>query len=260
MKVVTVNSDLANRVFNDFLKASCEFYKMDAIVLEYDDVFFSNRIKDLLLNSYLGDVSDDEIIFFTDATDAVFVTNEQEILKKFKQFNAPLVFSAEINCWPDKALEVNYPAPSSVHFRYLNCGGFIANVGYLKYLYQKYPAFENPENMKFIWSNQYYWNTVYKLESNDIKIDHNCEIFYNTSIPIVDRDTHIQELKDPGTVNKIVHEEKRRLDKEITFTNGRIKSNITNSFPCHIHFPGIVSKKLVNSGYFNDIKPPVIVV
>ncbi|MEO8948270.1 MAG: glycosyltransferase domain-containing protein [Mucilaginibacter sp.] len=117
MKVVTVASDTLNKAFNTFLKPSCGYYKLDALVLEYDGVFFSNRLKDILLNTYLQDISDDEIIFFTDATDTVFVTNEEEICEKFMQFNSPLVFSAEINCWPDRKLEENNPALPA-HFKY----------------------------------------------------------------------------------------------------------------------------------------------
>ena len=255
MKVITIASDLQNVAFNSFLKPSCEFYKLDATVLEFDEVFYSNRLKDALLNVYLEDTADDEIIFLTDATDTVFVANEAEILKKFNDFNSPLVFSAEINCWPDRALEVGYPA-SPAHFKYLNSGGFIGNAGYIKNIYKKYPVFETANNPAFLWSNQYYWNTIYTKEINNIKIDHECEIFYNTAIPLEDFALHKQQLREPGAIKSILNEERDRLNKEMLFTNGRIKSNITGSLPCHIHFPGIISKHLMNMGYFDDIKPP----
>lgn len=255
MKVITVASDLENTAFNSFLTPSCELYKLDATVLEYDDVFGSNRLKDVLLSAYLEDILDDEIIFFTDATDTVFIAYEEEILRKFNSFNSPLVFSAEINCWPDRALEAGYPSPQ-VRFKYLNSGGFIGKAGFIKSIYNKYPIFETANNPAFLWSNQYYWNTIYKLERSDIAIDHNCEIFYNTAIPLEDFALHKQQLREPGVVDSLINEEQDRLNLEMLFTNGRVKSNITGSLPCHIHFPGIISKHLMNKGYFDDIKPP----
>jgi hypothetical protein len=255
MKVITVASDLNNMAFNNFLAPSCEYYALDAIVLEYDDVFGSNRLKDVLLNVYLEDVSDNEVIFFTDATDTVFVTNQKEILQKFDLFHAPLVFSAEINCWPDRTLEIGYPA-CNAHFNYLNSGGFIGQAGYLKEIYKKYPIFETANDPRFLWSNQYYWNTLYQMEYNKIKIDHHCQIFYNTAIPLEDFALHKEQLKDEKMFNDIVRAEQDRLDKEIQFKNGRIESKITNSLPCHIHFPGIISKQLMNRGYFDSLKPP----
>jgi len=255
MKVVTVASDLTNKGFIDFLNPSCNFYGLDAVVLEYDDVFFSNRVKDALLSSFLEGVSDDEIIFFTDATDAVFVAKEAEILAKFKAFNSPLVFSAEINCWPDRDLEKDYPAPS-VHFKYLNSGGFIGNAGFIKQLYQKYPIFDASYNPRFFWSNQYYWNTVYKAEWPKIKLDHYGEIFYNTAISVTHIDELNRQLADPAEVSVMFDREKFRLDQEICFSDGRVKSYLTDSLPCHIHFPGTISKLLMEEGYFDVLKAP----
>ena len=38
--------------------------------------------------------------------DVLFTTGQEEILRKFKSFNASLVFSAEIYLWPDKTVKV----------------------------------------------------------------------------------------------------------------------------------------------------------
>ncbi|CAM3926698.1 glycosyltransferase domain-containing protein [Mucilaginibacter galii] len=255
MKVITVASNLNDVGFNDFLRTSCEFYNLDAIVLEYEDVFLSNRIKDALLNVYLQNTSDDDVIFFSDATDTVFVSGEEEIIEKYKAFDSPLVFSAEINCWPDKSLEADYPVPD-VHFKYVNSGGFIGQAKFIKEIYNKYPIFTTADNPSYLWSNQYYWNTIFKTESELIRIDHNCEIFYNTAIYLQDFAFHKQQLNDPKAVEILVRAEKERLQKDISIMHGRVKSNITNTFPCHIHFPGTISKSLMHSGYFDDLKPP----
>ena len=39
--------------------------------------------------------------------DVIFVAGEDEILERFKDFNARVVFSAEGFCWPDQSLAVS---------------------------------------------------------------------------------------------------------------------------------------------------------
>lgn len=231
------------------------FYKLDAIALQYDSFFFSNRLKDVLFFTYLKQLDDNEIVLFTDAIDAVFVSDEEEILNKFSKFNSHLVFSAEVNCWPDNSLEKGYPGyENSTYFKYLNSGAFIGRAGYLKKLYQKYPIFETGDNPRFAWSNQYYWNIIFKKEWPNIQLDYGGEIFYNTSIPSENNDTLLKSLQEPKMIEIMFTEEKKRLDAEIIFSNGRLKSNITNSLPCHIHFPGTISKLLMERGYFDSLK------
>ncbi len=258
MQVITVTSDLNNKCFANYLKPSCDYYGLDFLVLEYRSNFFSNRLKDALLEVCLKDVSDDEIIFFTDATDATFVTNEKEILDKFYSFNSQLVFSAEMNCWPDKKLEEGYPQ-SNTYFKYLNSGGFIGRAGFIKEIYNKYPVFKTRYDSEYRWSNQNYWNYVFVQESADIKLDYNCEIFFNTTMSFDNIDVLRARLQSEDETELIYSVEKLRLDEQIDFFDGRIKFNITNTLPCHIHFPGPISKMLVNRDYFSEIKKQVII-
>lgn len=255
MKVVTVLNDFNEKGFVEFLNPSCEFFKLNAIAIGYEGAFFSNRLKDALLYSYLDTIDEDEIVFFTDAIDAVFVCGEEEILKKFALFKSELVFSAEVNCWPDNLLEKDYPnIEKEFHFKYLNSGGFIGKAGYIKELYQKYPIFETGENQRFLWSNQYYWNILFKNEWPRIQLDYLGEIFYNTCIPVSNNDELLKYLNDPVKIKEMVVSEKKRLDDEITFYNGRMRCNLTGATPCHIHFPGTISKQLMEQGYFNSLK------
>ncbi len=82
--------------------------------------------------------------------DVVFNQPPDELLRKFKEFNARIVFGAETFCWPDPALAVmtrtnifiriifcsafqlrefyfknEYPDVSDNEYRFLNSGGFI---------------------------------------------------------------------------------------------------------------------------------------
>lgn len=64
------------------------------------------------------------IILFTDSYDVIFNDGPKEILKKFREFNTPILFSAEKTCWPNEDLMVHYPDVNS-EYKYLNSGGFI---------------------------------------------------------------------------------------------------------------------------------------
>ena len=44
------------------------------------------------------------IILFADGSDSLFSSGTEEILRKFRQFNAKVVYSAEENCIPDQSL------------------------------------------------------------------------------------------------------------------------------------------------------------
>ena len=67
----------------------------------------------------------------------------------------------------------------------------------------------------------------------------------------------MKQLDDPEMLKIMVKDERNRLDNEIVFTEGRIRSNITNSFPCHFHFAGTTSKLLMEEGYFDLLKKPL---
>lgn len=251
MEIITLITDLKNNVFNEFLMRSCDFYKLNVVVLECENVYFSNRLKDAGLEEYLREVDDNEIIFFTDATDAFFLTNEQEILNKFYSFDCPLVFSTEVNCWPDPSIKDNYP-PEYPSTRFLNSGGFIGKAGFIKEIYKTYPIFSTAIG-SFNWSNQYYWHHIYLMESKFIKLDWNCDIFYNSTTIIENMDEFKRSISSSIDQEIVYDLDKKRLDTEIIFDNNRIKVINTNSTPCHIHLPGPISKMLLNRGYFSSI-------
>jgi hypothetical protein len=97
MKVITVINNVSDRNSN-LLKLSCFVNGLELASLVANNHFGSRRIKDYLLLDYLSDesINEDEIILFTDGTDALFLANEDEILTKFIAFNKKIVFSAEL--------------------------------------------------------------------------------------------------------------------------------------------------------------------
>jgi len=249
MKVVTVLTDVDHEDFSNFLKPSCHFHNLDLIVLEAMGGYTSHRTKDRMLRAYLNKIDGDEIILFSDAYDAFFLSDENEVVKKFFDFGVPLVFSSEINCWPSPEIQTDYPR-SSHHFNYLNCGAFIGHAQFLKDIYRKYPV-DVFASDQYAWSNQYYWHKVYLQNQDSMRIDHNCELFYNTSIPQERSDLVTGEEE---TDRYLLSEELNRLANEISFLGNRIQYNQKRTLPVHIHFPGALSKIIMKGDFFRAIK------
>lgn len=265
MKIVTCLSDLDNEGFKNYLKPSCEQHQLDLTVLKYEGDYKSHRVKDQMLKNYINTLDDSELIFFTDAYDAILLTGEAEIVSKFRAQECELLFSSEINCWPSPLIAVMY-APGNYHFKYLNSGGFIGRAGYLKYLLKAYPVPPVREcfikkfdehlyeevadditamNEEYQWSNQYYWHWLYLSHPSEIKIDHNCEIFYTLS-------TYI-EILDNVRENLLFRFELERIKGELCTEQDRIIANVTNTVPCHLHFNGSIGKKILSLESFKPI-------
>ena len=172
MNVITVINNIYDRNFN-LLKLSCFVNGLELVTLVTNNDFRSRRIKDYFLLDYLSDesINDDEIILFTDGTDALFSANEDEILSKFLAFNKKVVFSAELGCWPDPDMANKYSdLNSETPYKYLNCGGFIGFAKDIKELLE-----DNDFDLdKFPGSNQYLWTQRYFKNTDKIALDTNC--------------------------------------------------------------------------------------
>ncbi len=83
------------------------------------------------LRSRLRNVNDNDIIMFVDGYDVIINDNETELINRFKQFGADVVFGAEPPCWPDPSIADQFP---QVHTRnrFLNSGGFIGRAKVIK--------------------------------------------------------------------------------------------------------------------------------
>lgn len=76
----------------------------------------------------IQDLPPTDLICFMDAYDVIVTADPTEILEKFNEFNADLVFSAEMNCWPE-VYRAGYPADAK---RFLNSGTYMGTVAALK--------------------------------------------------------------------------------------------------------------------------------
>lgn len=226
MKVITVIDNENNPKFN-LLRLSCALNRLKLIVLVSKSNFYSKRLKDDLLKDYLLDENEDDIILFTDGTDAIFTALEEEILMKFRNFNTDLVFSTEIGCWPDNKLAKFYEIDKKTPYNYLNSGGFIGKVGLIKeFLDDDLSTYD-----EFTWSNQYLWVKRYLKNTNKIKLDKYCEIFCTLY-------TEDGEKYYRSNFNKFYELKRKWFNDNILFENNRFYNKITKTWPCHAHFNG----------------------
>lgn len=252
MIVISVITENDHEGLINFLKPSCEFHNLELVVLTCKKKYTSHRIKDIILHEYLKGIDKNELILFTDAFDAYFIADENEIIDKYNSFNVPVVFSGEIACWPDSTLSERYPEDShNFHFRYLNSGGFIGRCGDIIDLIEKYYFGYRIDFSKHLWSNQYIWNQIYLKEQEVIKIDSNCEIFYTlcSKIEVSKNYLHFEKLR-----TNVLNQEKSRLLNEMIFEGKRFTNSITGSSPCHLHFNSPAVKELMKTDLFDDLK------
>ncbi len=233
MKVITVINNTEDFGFN-LLRLSCALNNLELVVLVYNNDFNSNRIKDELLEDYLSETDDDEIILFTDGNDAILIAPEDEILSKFRQIDKDLIFSAEMTCWPDVMLAQQHPDLSSSPYKYLNSGGFIGRAGYIKEMLKDIEV----ESENFKRSNQYIWMQRYFKNSERMTLDVNCEIFSTFTPQMVFPQSKEQYPEYFDLINEWFYH-------NFILENSRIFNKATNTWPCHAHFNGF-SKTLIN--------------
>jgi hypothetical protein len=242
MRVVTYASNHDHPGLNQFLRPSCEYHGISLTVLPAKPAAvkgrWSNRKKDILLADFLETVDDDEIIFSTDAYDAWLLAGEEEILRKYRAFKHPLVFSAERNCWPyDPELKARYPeSPSSA--RYLNSGGMIGAAGAIR------DALTRIKQMSTKWkyrkSNQYRWSKLSLENPAMITLDTTCQIFYCAAIPGVELrsspwGSNFKKLLPEPHFQEYITE---RILDQIQLEGARVCYKQTGNLPCHLHFNG----------------------
>jgi hypothetical protein len=244
MKIVTLVSDTNHSGFL-LLKASCEYHKLDLVTLVCDQAQYVNHyVKVSLLNKYFTTLDDEELVMFTDGYDTVMLAGMEEILAKFKGFKSEIVFSAETNCYPDASLKSRYPMRSDSPYHFLNSGGFIGKVGFLR----KNIAYHVEPNANFDYCDQYFWTRRYLDGRYDITLDSHCELFCTLS----------PEMGGEGFMSKNMSNYfgyfsnmNDWFDKTFFLAEGRVVSQVTHSKPCNFHFNGkakcLVSNKTIRN-------------
>lgn len=145
------------------------------------------------------------IILFTDSYDVLFLDEPKEIVRRFRNLESPVVFSAEKTCWPDERLSEKYPLTMS-EYRFLNSGGFIGYGDHINEIINKVSVGNDYDDQLY-----YTERFLESLEGNKNTIlDHQQELF--------------QTLGDAVNDVKII--------------DGQLKNTITNTNPIIVHGNG----------------------
>ena len=129
MKLITVASKKEG--YFNILEKTCKKNNLDLITLGYGKKYKGNQWKLELVYNYLKLLKQNEIVLFTDAYDVIILKNKNEILKRFKKFKKPIVFS--VNYYNNNIFTYFFSI-----LKYGTCENHILNsgtyIGYSKYL------------------------------------------------------------------------------------------------------------------------------
>ncbi|RWS03079.1 Procollagen-lysine:2-oxoglutarate 5-dioxygenase 3-like protein, partial [Dinothrombium tinctorium] len=209
--VVTVATDASNDGFQRFNR-SAHVYNLNLEVIGLNEVWKGGNVdtepgggfKVNLFRNTLKKYKDNDniIVLFVDSYDVVITAGEKEILRRFRESGAEVLFSAEVFCWPDKSLAPSYPKVEKGGKRYLNSGGFI---GFAPLLYEVVSY----EEIKDLDDDQLYYTKIYLNDTLrqkwSIKLDHKSNIFQNLNGAMGDVEIRFDENGDASVYNTAYH-------------------------------------------------------
>ena len=156
-------------------------------------------------------------ILFTDSYDVIFLSNVNDLLKKYSKFDKDSVlFSSEKSCWPNEDLKTKYPDSSSP-YKYLNSGGFIGLANNIDSIINDVPINDYDDD-------QLYFTNIFLSNKYKIKIDYNCEIFQTMNKAI--KDIHVDYF-NRNVVNKF-----HKTLPCVLHANGPNKEFLFSNFEC----------------------------
>ena len=158
---------------------------------------------------------EDDLLLFVDAYDVVFTRALEDIEAEFRRFQSPLVFGAEMNCWPGyfrRSYWARSPSkPSSAH-KYLNSGFYIGTkAGVLDFLCWKSSS-DLVDLCKDggdqVYAHKYFLERGFRV---GVKLDHACTLVLNMH--------HVRW-------------------SELLIDQGRLVNMALGTRPCALHFNG----------------------
>ena len=110
-------------------------------------------------------------LLFCDAYDVVLAGGFAKILRRFASFSAPIVFSAEWNCWPDPARARDYP-PSPTRYRFLNSGVWLGETVAAREMFRQFDLARIRDQM----CDQRFFTDLFLNRAAPIELDYECRI------------------------------------------------------------------------------------
>jgi len=203
----------SNNKFNFFQKTvSSLVLNGNNYEVKIDDKSFISLfdIKIKSLRKFLSNYADDEIVMLIDALDTYLLAKDEEIEKKFLRFNCDILYSVELNCWPNERFKPFFDVSS-----FLNSGGVIFKNSAFQKLLDIIIAFVDKNNTDGLNSvcDQHIHSFVYLIYSLDLKckLDTNNEIFQSLCF---------------------------ENEENIVKMNNRFLNKKTNTHPCVLHGNG----------------------
>lgn len=209
-------------------------------------------MKDEFLISYLRGLDANDIILFTDAYDTMILNDSKLTINTFSKFEAPLIFSSEITCWPEERLASIYEIVNPLNrFKFLNSGGFIGRVKNILEILEENidPPSEvlnarfkikkrdvEAYDKKYLWSNQYYWTMAYFSKPETIRLDVNSELFITIGGPTNYVQSDYNEYLELGVNSRVYKKEFTRIQN--------ILHELSIGDISHIHFNNPLSKEI----------------
>ena len=123
-----------------------------------------------LMNEFLKNIPDNDIVLFTDAYDVFYADNLDTIVERFKDFNSETVFSAESICWPNPNIADQFKV-SNTPYKYLNSGTYIGYASELKKIMAYKPIKDHEDDQLYV--QEIYLND----KTIEIELDYEAYIF-----------------------------------------------------------------------------------
>ncbi|XP_063724565.1 procollagen-lysine,2-oxoglutarate 5-dioxygenase-like [Symsagittifera roscoffensis] len=178
---------------------------------------------------------EDVKIIFTDAYDVIYVGGgmSEKIEAAFDGHQVDVLFGAEVFCWPDDELSVEYPEVESP-YKYLNSGGFIGKLSAILELLSGVEDLKNHDDDQRFFTHKYLSNLIEKKYS--IGLDTSAKIFQNLNGAY----EHVNLFVEDGTTE---------YGKKVVLWN-----EMTDTKPMVLHGNG-ASKNFLNFYLANYILP-----
>jgi len=152
---------------------SCRHWNITPLVLGFGSEFGGMTSKvHLLYRALVALAGSLKTVMFLDGFDTLVTAPASAILRTFRDFGRPLIFSAERNCFPEPDRSERYP-PVPTPYRFLNSGTFIGNARYLLWLLARWDAAAWPADA----SDQLLLTDAFLANTSALALDYECRLF-----------------------------------------------------------------------------------
>lgn len=209
MQVITIATE-RNRHLERLL-ASARQFGIEVKILGEGKQYHNHNHKTEILLDYLSSIPAEEIVMYVDGYDCIFLRDLDYVQDTFEKYGHPLVMSTEqnFNCDAPLFKKLRYYlaySKGTKPYRFINAGNWIGRAGYTRSILSQ--VIEDGGN------DQSVLNIFFSKHPEAIRLDYNHELFTCTA----------------GRMGL----EK----KDYTLVDGRLRNNLTGSFPAVFHAAG----------------------